>query len=274
MDVCKRIAVPLDFNKASVHAVGEALFLANKNGAEVVLVHINNDVSKTERYFNDKIRETIESYGDLSHDLDISWRIVPCSKGNIVTQIAKTINQLEPLFVVVGYDTKSKIGNLLGPNIKDIVYKTNYPVVALRSGETVRELTTVLFPLTLEKNSRQKTNISIKFAKDMGMSIELFAMRLKNTKRDDAQEKIIVDQLVHKFKENGVPYNVDWAEGKDGVDLILDRTNYNKTEIIGIVFESSPDILDNFRQTREEKVLEKTTNPLLIVKSHHSPYMY
>ena len=272
MDVCKRIVVPISFNKASVHALGEALFLAQKNGAEVVLVHVNLNPKNTERYFNEKIRETLETYKELAHNIDISWRVIPGTKGNVVSQIAKTVDQLEPLFLVVGYDVKSKY--TLGPNIKDIVYKTNYPVIALKSGETVRELTTILFPLTLEPNSRQKTNISMKIAKDLGLKITLFPMRLNNTKRDDSQEKIIVGRLVEKFKENNIENDVQWAEGKDSIDLILDRTNYNKTDIIGIVFESSPDFLDNFRTTREEKVLKKNTNPLLIVKSHHSPYIY
>ena len=182
------------------------------------------------------------------------------------------MDQLEPLFMVVGYDVKSKYA--LGPNIKDIVYKTNYPVIALKSGETVRELNTILYPLTLEPNSRQKTNISIKMAKDLDLKIALFPMRLDNTKRDDKEENIIVNQLTTKFTENKVEHSVEWADGKDAIDLILDRTNYNKTELIGIVFESSPDFLDNFRTTREEKVLQRNTNPLLIVKSHHSPYMY
>jgi hypothetical protein len=99
-------------------------------------------------------------------------------------------------------------------------------------------------------------------------------MRVKNTKRDDKEMHIIADQLMAKFKENKVVSKLEWAEGKDAIDLILDRTNYNKTDLIGIVFESSPDFMDKFRKTREERVLEKTTNPLLIVKSHHSPYIY
>jgi hypothetical protein len=111
-------------------------------------------------------------------------------------------------------------------------------------------------------------------AKDLGLKIALFPMRLDNTTRDDKQETIIVNQLTTKFKDNGVECSVEWAEGEDAIDLILDRTNYNKTELIGIVFESSPDFLDNFRTTREEKVLQGNTNPLLIVKSHHSPYLY
>jgi hypothetical protein len=272
MDVCKRIAVPISFNKASVHALGEAFFLAQKNDAEIVLVHVNTDNSKTERYFNEKIRSVIESHGELAYNLNISWRVIPGEKSSIVNQIAKTIDQLEPLFIVVGYDVKSKYD--LGPNIKDIVYKTNYPVIALKSGETVRELTSILFPLTLEPNSRQKTNISIKIAKDLDLKIVLFPMRLGNTKRDDTTEHIYVEQLKKRFEDNKIPYSVEWADGKDAVDLILDRTNYNKTEIIGIVFESSPDFLDKFRTTREEKVLSRNTNPLLIVKSHHSPYIY
>ena len=126
MDVCKRIVVTVDFNKASVHAFGEALFLAQKNGAEVVLVHVNCDEEKTERYFNNKIREIIEDFGELAHNVDISWRIVPGTKSSIIQQLTRTIDQLEPLFIVVGYDTKSKLNSLLGPNIKDIIYRLSW----------------------------------------------------------------------------------------------------------------------------------------------------
>lgn len=272
MDVCKRIVVPVSFNKSSIHAIGEALFLAQKNEAEVVLIHINTDREKTERYFDDQFRAILENYGELAYNIGVSWRIVPGEKSNIVSQLAKTADQLEPLFLVVGYDVKGKYA--LGPNIKDIVYKTNYPVIALKSGETVREVNTILYPLTLEPNSRQKTNISIKLAKDLDLKIALFPLRLKNTDRDDKQEQLIVNQLTTKFNENKVENTVEWAEGKDAIDIILDRTNYNKSELIGIVFESSPDFLDNFRTTREERVLQHNTNPLLIVKSHHSPYIY
>lgn len=272
MDVYKRIVVPVSFNKASIHAIGEALFLSHKNNAEVVFIHVNTDRTKTERHFDEAFREILAGHGEIAHNVDVSWRIIPGKKGNIVSQIAKTVDQLEPLFLVVGYDVKPKYA--LGPNIKDIIYKTNYPVIALKSGEIVREINTILYPLTLEPNSRQKTNISIKLAKDLDLKIALFPMRLENTKRDDKEEHIIVNQLTNKFKENKVEHSVEWADGKDAIDLILDRTNYNKTEMIGVVFESSPDFLDNFRTTREEKVLQLNTNPLLIVKSHHSPYLY
>lgn len=269
----KKIVVPLDFTKTSIHALGEALFLAKKNGAEVVIVHVNTDTNKTERHFNEEIRAILGNIGEVAHNIDVSWRIIPGSKGNIIRIMSRTIDQLEPLFIVVGYDIKN-LSKSLGSKIKDIIYQTNYPVVALKSGETVRELTSVLFPLTLEANSRQKTNISIKFAKDMGLDIVLYPMRLNNTAKDDVTEKHYVNQLTTKFEDQKVAYSVEWADGKDAIDLILNRTNYNKTDIIGVVFESSPDFFDNFRTTREEKVLVQNTNPLLIVKSHHSPYIY
>jgi hypothetical protein len=231
----------------------------------VAIVHVNTDTHKTERYFDEAIREILTDLGEVAHNIDVSWRIVPGAKGNLIRTMARTVDQLEPLFLVVGYEIK-KLSKSLGSKIKDIIYKTNYPVVALKSGETVRELTNVLFPLTLEANSRQKTNISIKFAKDMGLNIMLFPMRLNNTAKDDITEKHYVNQLTTKFEENKVDYQVEWAEGKDAIDLILNRTNYNKTDIIGVVFESSPDFFDNFRTTREEKVLLQNTNPLLIVK--------
>ena len=267
-----KLAVSVDFKEASRHSFGESLYIAKRGNLEVVIVHVNTDPSKTEADFEKLIAGMIEEHGSAADGIDVSYRIIPGEKSDIVERLARTIDQIDPVYVVVGYEIKHGLDRFLGPNIKKIIYETKYPVIALKNMETLKELKTLVFPLTLDQYSRQKTNISIRFVKDMGLHLCLVPMRINNTKKDNVHQDIICKNLEHKLEEFNVSYNVDWLEGTDEIQMVMSKMKEDNSGIMSVVFESSPDFLDNFRSTREEKLLEQTQDPLLIVKSHHSPF--
>lgn len=267
-----KLAVSLDFKESSRHAFGESLYLAKRGNLEVVIVHVNLDPSKTESDFARLIDEMIKEQGDSANGIDISFRIIPGEKGEIVERLARTIDQIDPVYVVVGYEIKHGLNRFLGPNIKKIIYETKYPVIAIKNMETLKRLKTLVFPLTLDPYSRQKTNISIKFVKDMGLNLCLVPLRINNTRKDNVHQEIITKNLTDKFDEMNVKYTVEWEEGNDEIKMIMSKMKEDNSGLMSVVFESSPDFLDNFRSTREEKLLENTEDPLLIVKSHHSPF--
>ena len=267
-----KLAVSVDFKESSRHSFGESLYLAKRGNLEVVVVHVNTDPSKTEADFAKLIDGMIQEQGDAADGIDISYRIIPGEKSEIVERLARTIDQIDPVYVVVGYEIKHGLDRFLGPNIKKIIYETKYPVIALKNMETLKQLKTLVFPLTLDQYSRQKTNISIKFVKDMGLKLCLLPMRINNTRKDNVHQDIIAKNLTNKFDEMNVKYTVEWLEGTDEIDMVLSKMQEDNSGLMSVVFESSPDFLDNFRSTREEKLLENTEDPLLIVKSHHSPF--
>ncbi|MFT4753459.1 MAG: hypothetical protein ACI85Q_001000 [Salibacteraceae bacterium] len=269
-----KLAVSVDFKDTSRHSFSESLFLAKRGNLEVVIIHVNTDPTKTEADFERIINDMIMDNGESAKDVDISYRIIPGDKSEIVERLARTIDQVDPLYIVVGYEIKHGMERFLGPNIKKIIYETKYPVIALKNMETLKELTTLFFPLTLDQFSRQKTNISIKFCKDMGLKFHLLPLRIKNTKKDNIHQEIITKNMISKLEEKEMNFDVEWAEADDEVNIILEKTAADNSGIVSVVFESSPDFLDNFRTTREERLLQNTEDPLLIVKSHHSPFMY
>ena len=267
-----KIAVSVDFKDTSRHSFAESLYIARRGNFEVVIVHINVDPTKTEADFDALIKEMIHEQGSAANGIDISYRIIPGEKAEIVQGLARTIDQIDPVYVVVGYEIKRGMERFVGPNIKKIIYETKYPVIALKNMETLQELKRLVYPLTLDQHSRQKTNISIKFVKDMGLDLCLVPMRINNTKKDNIHQEIITKNLEKKFEDLEVPYQSEWEEGTDEIEMILSKMKNDNSSILAVVFESSPDFIDNFRSTREEKLLERTEDPLLIVKSHYSPF--
>lgn len=273
MNTQRKLAVPVDFSDTARHAFSESLYLAKRADLEVVIIHINHDRSKTEEDFKVLINEMIEGEAENAKDVKISWRIIPGEKSVVVDQIARAIDQLDPKYVVVGYELKRGFDRFVGPSLIKIIAATNYPIIAIKLSETMRELTTLLFPLTLDAFSRQKTNASIRFVKYMGLHFKLLPLRINNTRKDDVHQEIITKNLVKKLEDQQVNFDVEWVEGDDEVEILLSKTQEDNSGIVAVVFESSPEFLDNFRTTREEKLMQTTQDPLLIVKSHHSPFI-
>ncbi|HBH05013.1 MAG TPA: hypothetical protein DDX92_00235 [Flavobacteriales bacterium] len=274
MENCKRIAVSVDFTKTSRHSFKEALFLGQRTGFEVVLVHINSDRNKTEADFEELIEEMVVEAGDRARNVEVNHRIIPGNKGDVVERLSQTFDQLNPVYLVIGYEIKTGFGKLLGPNIQKIIYETKYPVIALKNEERIDQLKTLYFPLTLSNYSRQKTNISIKLVQDMDLELVLLPLKINHTKKDDVHMDIMVKNMVEKFISSEIRYRIQYLEGKDELDLVLGVTHDDNYSLTSVVFESSPDFFDRFMKSREEKLLERTKDPLLIVKSHHSPYLY
>lgn len=270
----KTLAIPVDFSETARHAFGESLFMAKRANLEVVIIHINVDRTKTEADFATLIEEMIAEEGGNTPDVKISWRIIPGDRASIVDQIARTIDQIDPMYVMMGYELKRGLDRFVGPSLVKILAEINYPVIALKLGETVRELTTLIFPLTLDAFSRQKTNASIHFVRCMGLHLKVLPMRINNTRKDDIHHGIITKNLVKKLTEQAVNHDVEWEEGENEVDILLSKTKEDNSGILAVVFESSPEFLDNFRTTREELLMQSTQDPLLIVKSHHSPFIH
>lgn len=273
MNTKNTLAIPIDFSETAVHAFSESLFLAKRANLNVVLIHINTDRSKNESDFETLFNEVISSEGEAADGINISWRIIPGERAQIVDQIARTIDQINPMYVLMGYELKRGLDRFVGPSLLKILAEINYPVIALKLGETLKELTTLLFPLTLDAFSRQKTNSSIRFVKQMGLHFKLVPMRINNTRKDNVHQEIITKNLIKKLEEKEVNHDVEWEEGPNEVEILLSKTQEDNSSILAVVFESSPEFIDNFRTTREELLMQTTEDPLLIVKSHHSPFI-
>lgn len=269
-----KIAVCVDFTTISENAFKESLKIARKTGDEIVLIHVNTDREKTEKYFAEKILKMIQDAGTAANGIDISFRIIPGKKSEIIERLCQTIDLIHPLYVVVGYQIKTGLDRFIGPNIQKIIFNTNFPVIAIKEGETLGDLSKLVFPLDLSIHSRQKTNISIRFAKDVNASIELLSLRVDNTGKDDVNLKVITRQTEEKFTESEVPYTQSWIEGHNEHKIVLDYAHESNASIIAAVFESDPDLIERLTGNDDEKLLAQTDMPLLIVKTHHSPHLW
>ena len=231
-----KIAVCIDFTNIAENAFQESLKIAKRTGDEVVLIHVNTDREKTEDYFADEFAKLIARAGDKTEGISISHRVIPGKNGEIVERLCQAIDLVHPLYVIVGYQIKTGLDRFIGPNIQKIIFNTNFPVIAIKETETLGDLTKLVFPLDLSLHSRQKTNISIRFAKDVNATIDLISLRVNNTEKDDVNLKVITRQSKEKFEEENIDFTHAWVEGNNEHKIVLDYAHESDANIIAAVF--------------------------------------
>ena len=141
MEGSKTILVPIDFEEASVEALGQARTLAETLGFEVVLLHVyalpapfySGIAPMSGPGLNEEIRvaaaETLERFA-LQHGGLRS--VLRC--GDPTTETLAVIEELNPEMVVMGTHGREGLAHLLlGSVAENIVRKSPVPVLTLRA---------------------------------------------------------------------------------------------------------------------------------------------
>lgn len=262
----KAFVICIDFTETSIHAFREALPLAQKCDADIRLLHVHVDERKSRKDIKQQFEAMIAEYADIRKDTRVVYDIMPGDKSEIVEKIDDFCYMVDPVYLVVGYEVKKGIDRFIGPSIMKIIQECDYPIIALKKGETLGELKSLVYPLLLNDHSMQKTHASIEFVRSVKGSIELLAMAVDHTDNDDRELKVYFNHMKERFEKEGVPYTSEWRAGDSYYQVLLDYAHQTKADIIAVVFEHDPGFIERIWGSKDEQLLAKTDLPLLIVK--------
>lgn len=261
-----KLAVCTDFSSVAHHAFQEGLRFAKLIGAEVHLIHVLRDAKSGTESAEDKMIEMVKNAGELSKGVDVKFEVT--FGDDITDAINKQVDEVQPDYMIIGYEVKKGMGRFFGPNIMKIVRGCKYPVIALKENESLDDMKKILFPMNLNEYARQKTIPTIQLALDLNATIQLLALEVDFTDKDRTKLKVYVNQLEDLFKKYNVAYTKDWITGKSDTELVINYANENDSDLIAKVFEHDPSIVELFVGNQDEEVIAKTNMPLFIVKSH------
>tara|TARA_Y100000782_G_C10187624_1_gene267727 strand:- start:4949 stop:5803 length:855 start_codon:yes stop_codon:yes gene_type:complete len=262
----KALVVCVDFTDTSKHAYRESLALAQKCNADIRLIHVHTDVNLTRADIKSKFEEMIAENSDVRGDVRVVYDIMPGEKSDIVEKIDDFSYMVDPMYLVVGYEVKKGLDRFIGPSIMKIIQECDYPVVALKKDESLRDMSNIVYPLLLNDHSMQKTSSTIRFAKTVGGTIELVALAVDHTESDDTQLKVFSNHLKERFEKEGVPYTYDWIEGDSYYNILLEYAHKTNADLLAVVFEQDPSFIEKIWGSKDEDLLSQTDIPLLIVK--------
>lgn len=241
------VIVPFDFTEIAECAVEHASNMAQKQGWEVLLLHIINKDTRallnvykvTDDLVNARLKEKAEQ-------IEAQYKIVchvDAREGSIFTDIAKAAEEHKASFIVMGTHGKQGIQHIIGSYAHKVITSTGIPFIVVQKRDTVKTFNKICLPLDDTLESRQKVKWAIYIAKVFNAKVYIKAM-YQSDEIYKIKIKTILAKVEQIFKQNNVNFETEYKEDQGGfskqvinyskaidADLILIMTNPDSSPI-------------------------------------------
>jgi nucleotide-binding universal stress UspA family protein len=250
------ILVPIDETEQTVIALNQSYNLARHTDSRIVLLSVEEHASSKslQRKLAELAKEAAAKSGQPVETM--------IRKGNLYEQINKVADVLNPL-VMVGLTSKFSIGNALGKNAFNMVRKSKSPVMTIRGTQNRNEYKTILLPLDLTKESREKVDRGIELARRFNSTIRVFSVLSKTD--EEAENKLLAysNQVWRYIRSHGIRSTVRTIRGLDPARLILEYARQIDADIILLTSKVDVNVKEFFTGTVAEQIINESEIPVL-----------
>lgn len=250
MENFKNILVPYDFKEQADIALSQSYNLARLSNLEITLLYVHEEGGFFSKFFADdqsdslikKMETELEKVAtEKSNEtgLKISSMV---TKGKTYAKIVEIAELIKAKFIVMGTSSSSDPkDNVIGANSSRVIRNAKCPVITIGSEGHYDGCRSILLPIDLTKESRQKVSWAIEFAKLFNSSIKVVSLLWSvNHNEISAQIKAQVLQVKNFIEERGISCQaevvqipgeslmikkmLEYAEDQKDVDLIMIMT--------------------------------------------------
>jgi nucleotide-binding universal stress UspA family protein len=277
------LLIPLDFNEQSMIALEQSYNMAKLLGYEIVLLYVleegdlfsgllsseqNQDVLMR---INQKLEETA---AEVSRKAGV--KVTPIlSRGKVSSTILKTAQDYNARFILMGTNDSSERlrldRNQIGANTSRVIRQANIPVISINGKHHYNGCRSILLPLDLTKQTRQKVTYAIEMAKLFGATIKVVSVLWDKNDLDIIQQlRIQMNQVKNFISEVNIKCETEIVEIAGGqTDLgptILDYANkQGDIDLIIIMTQQENRLTEFFIGSAAQQIIRQSEIPVMSI---------
>jgi len=240
-----KILVPIGFSEQSLNALNQALIFAKASeNAEFTILSVIEDSRAYSKLFDSKnaddlrkkvnkeVKKISEEFAKKT-GFTVNTMV---AEGVVYEEIARVSSLIDADLVVMG--TNGKPQNLRKRFIGSNAYRTaslvKPPVVTIKGVRNIDKIETIIFPLLMDRHSKEKVGPALTYARVFGAKILVIAVKEDESKLNILRghvhqvEKFITDhgvvcetKIIENPKRKGVVKNILNHAYEAGGDLVL-----------------------------------------------------
>lgn len=250
------ILVPIDSTEQTIIALSQSYNLARLTNSKIVLLTIEEgNAADAQKRLDELAKEASSKSGQPVETM--------VRKGNVYEEINKVADVLNPLFVMIGLSSKISLSKIIGQNAFKMVRESKHPVITIR-GKVHRDgCKTILLPLDLSKETREKVNKAIELAKIFDADIRVISIL---TQKDEESENKLIsysNQVWKYIKDEGVRCTIKTLRGHDISQLVLDYGHEVEADLILIMSKAELSMKEFFIGTVAQRIINESDIPVL-----------
>jgi len=271
----KQIIVAIDFSKTSLNALALGIHIANKAGANVQMVWVDNTTSEEvvfEGFSHEERNEKVALLKELQEKhaktlkngkLDFKTR-----KGKVYIEIAHQAKSVSADLIITGTHGVSGFEEFwIGSNAYRIVTNAPCPVITLRHDFEIRDIHKIVIPIDSSQETRQKIPVAVNIAQFFKSEIHilsLYSTPLKSVqKRVDNYAKHVIDYC----EERKVKYVAIARESENITRTTIDYAESVGAELIAIMTEQETTTANIFLGPYAQQMVNHSPVPVLSMRA-------
>jgi nucleotide-binding universal stress UspA family protein len=272
----KTIIVPIDFSDESLTGLNLALMLAEKTGANIKMIHVIT--AKTANYYDqtkkenqlaksrfEEILQKFKMKNDFKYDLSYTIK-----EGKIFKEVADLAATFEHSLTVLSTHGESGFEELfIGGNAYKITSHSKNPVITVRRGKISKNINTIVLPLDITFQTREKVPYTVELAKIFHSKIHLVTISLSNLKSIEKKLRQYSDQVSSYLENQKIPYTVIHLSGSNLTDLTIEYSGSVDADLISIMTEQEKSASNLLLGSFAHQMINKATIPVLSFPNFH-----
>ena len=279
------ILVPYDFSKRAQAALEESFNLAKMTDLEITLFHVIRDnqgifaafglersKSMKKDYENQMRNQLQEVAADASKRSGVKVNAV-VSHGKVYDKVLKGTHLLNAKFIVQGINSEEPgTGkDQVGSNALKVIKKAECPVITVKNPHSVERCRSILLPLDLSQETRQKVGHAIEMAQLFGSTIKVVSVYYSTGDATVlAKLKQQLAQVTKFIKKEGIECTGKIIEEKGTASILAPRVlEYARKEedvdLIMIMTQGESGLFDLFLGSSAQHILTNSEVPVMTI---------
>jgi nucleotide-binding universal stress UspA family protein len=283
----KRIMIPVDFSFTSLKAVDHALNIAKLSQAEIILLHVIENIhSTTDPLFFAVPRETSIDAELMRLSNESLERVTKRIKskgyhnvrgmtvtGRTHSQIIKTSKRLKVDLIVMGTHGVSGFREfIMGSNAYRVVHDANCPVLTVQRRNKATGFKNILVPFTDTPHSREKVIFTMRMAEMFSSKISVLGFDAGETKAHTKKIEKQGEQIKMLVEKHGVQCDVKITQQPYTAKIILDHCNKIGADLLTVIGNTDKrDITEYFKGSLAQQLINHSVIPVLSIHAIYRP---
>ncbi|GAB4208940.1 MAG: universal stress protein [Bacteroidia bacterium] len=281
---CKRVLVATDFSEASLKAVRQAAYIAQRNHAIMHLLHVVDkhyesfsiiDPLVFSKSFYDKFVERAnEKINQLAEEFQKEYNIkvyTHVTVGSISEEVLEASKTLHIDLIVMGTHGYKPLESLIiGSNAYRVLSKSKKPVLVLSEGSEKSEIKKILMPVSTSVVSRYKVKYTFSMARVFGADVTALMIIGENEQDELPKMKVVLKQIEKEAERYNVSlesYIKDHVQ--NGVRTIIDFAKENKNDLVVLMDEGDAQETGIFFSIMSQQIIHHAPVPVLSIYPEH-----
>ena len=274
------ILVPIGFAEQSIVALEQAVNIAKITDSELFLLTVVEEPSSIQKLFSnykeqqeelkDQVRKKLESLQkkyctDLKRDSDCM-----VSVGKVYDKIIEVSDMIGASLIVMGTDgtPKDTRKKFIGSNAYNVVRSAHCPVITIKGKEHKLGCNTIVLPLDLHKETKEKVTTAIKYARFWDAEIRVFSVLLSEDEFIKGKLNRNLNQVEQFILEKGVKCQAELVHVSNQKlsKTVLDYSKKVNADLVMIMTQQESEFNLYFLGSTARSIINECQIPVMSVR--------